>query len=384
MSVQNSDKSDFCADNAASQSALPELYAGVMSGTSLDGVDAVLVDFQSSPWRLIASHSLAYPAEIQAEALALNDRGRNELERAGLLGVALSRLYADATRAMLASAGVDPVVVTAIGCHGQTVRHRPDRGYTAQVVNGAALAELTGICTVCDFRSRDIAAGGQGAPLVPAFHAARFRSSGVHRVIVNLGGIANLTDLPPNGPLMGFDIGPGNILLDDWARSHQRAPFDRDGAWAARGVVIEPLLAAFLAEPYFAAPPPKSTGREEFNGEWLARFAPERHDPADVQATLSALTAASVASAIERYCASASEILLCGGGAENGDLVRRLSARLPGRRISDTGVLGVPTKLVEAFAFAWLAREALAHRPGNIPEVTGASGPRVLGAIYPR
>lgn len=355
-----------------------------MSGTSLDGVDAVLVDFQSSPWRLIASHSLTYPSAIQAEALALNDRGENELERAALLGVALARLYADAMQAMLASAGVDPGAVTAIGCHGQTVRHRPGRGYTTQIVDGALLAERTGICTVCDFRSRDIAAGGQGAPLVPAFHAARFRSSSVHRVIVNIGGIANLTDLPPDGPVSGFDIGPGVILLDSWAQSHRRAPFDRDGAWAASGVVVESLLAGFLAEPYFAALPPKSSGRGKFDRAWLARFAPERHDPADVQATLAELTAACVAGAIDRYCGSATEVLLCGGGAQNGDLVRRLSARLPGRTLGDTGALGVPSKLVEAFAFAWLAREALARRPGNIPSVTGASGPRVLGAIYPR
>jgi len=381
MPVNNSDESDFCEDSFAT---VPALYAGLMSGTSLDGVDAVLVDFQASPWRLIASHSLAYPAEIRAEALALNDRGENELERLALLGVALSRLYADAVRAMLRAAGVDPGAVTAIGCHGQTVRHRPDRGYTTQVVNGAVLAERSGICTVCDFRSRDIAAGGQGAPLVPAFHAARFRSSAVHRAIVNLGGIANLTDLPSEAPVSGFDIGPGNILLDGWAQSHRRAPFDRDGAWAARGVVIGELLSAFLADPYFAAHPPKSTGREEFNREWLARFAPERHDPADVQATLAELTAASVASAIERYCASAAEVLVCGGGAHNADLIRRLAARLPGRTLSNTDALGVPPKLVEAFAFAWLAREALAGRPTNVPEVTGAAGPRILGAIYPR
>jgi anhydro-N-acetylmuramic acid kinase len=355
-----------------------------MSGTSLDGVDAVLVDFQSAPWRTIASLSLAYPDEIRAEALALNARGENELERVALLGVALARLYATATQAMLESAGVAPAAVTAIGCHGQTVRHRPDRGYTTQVINGAVLAERAGICTVCDFRSRDIAAGGQGAPLVPAFHAARFRSDRVHRVVVNVGGIANLTDLPPRAPVSGFDIGPGNILLDSWIETHRHAPFDRDGAWAASGAVIPSLLRDLLADPYFAARPPKSTGREEFNRNWLARFAPERHDPADVQATLAELTAASIADAVERHCAAATEILLCGGGAQNGDLVRRLAARLPARKLADTGVLGVPPKLVEASAFAWLAREALAGRPGNVPEVTGAAGPRVLGAIYPR
>lgn len=363
---------------------MPEQYAGLMSGTSLDGVDVVLVDFAPSPWRLIAAHSLAFPPEIQAEALALNERGEDELERAALLGVALSRHYAKAILEMLASAGVDADTVIAIGCHGQTVRHRPDRGYTTQLVNGATLAERTGICTVCDFRSRDIAAGGQGAPLVPAFHAARFRSRDVHRAIVNLGGIANLTDLPPEGPVVGFDTGPANILLDSWAQTHLRATFDRDGAWAASGAVIEQLLAAFRAEPYFAASPPKSTGREEFNRAWLERFAPDRHPPADVQATLAELTAATVAEAIERHCPAASEVLLCGGGAANRDLVARLAARLPGRALTDTGVLGVPPKLVEAFAFAWLAREALAGRPGNVPEVTGAAGPRVLGAIYPR
>lgn len=384
MPVQNSDKSDFCTDSLAPPYPVPALYAGLMSGTSLDGVDAVLVDFQVTPWRLIATHSLAYSPEIQAEALALNGRGEDELGRAALLGATLSQLYADATLAMLKSAGVDAGAVTALGCHGQTVRHRPDRGYTTQVINGAALAERAGICTVCDFRSRDIAAGGQGAPLVPAFHAARFRSRDTHRVIVNLGGIANLTDLPPDGPVAGFDIGPGNILIDSWAQSHRRAPFDRDGAWAASGNVIDALLAAFLAEPYFAAPPPKSTGREEFNRAWLTRFEPERYEPADVQATLAELTVATVAEAIERHCTSAQEILLCGGGAENGDLVRRLAARLSGRTLADTGALGLPPKLVEACAFAWLAREALAGRPGNIPEVTGAAGPRVLGAIYPR
>jgi len=355
-----------------------------MSGTSLDGVEAVLIDFQSSPWRLVASHSAAYPPAIRAEALALNGPGDDELRRAARLGIALSAFYADALRAVFDAAGLAAAAVSAVGCHGQTVRHRPENGYTTQLVNGALLAERAGICTVCDFRSRDIAAGGQGAPLVPAFHAARFRSADRHRVIVNLGGIANLTNLPPSGVVSGFDIGPGNILLDTWIDSQRREPFDRDGAWAASGKVVESLLAAFLAEPYFAEPPPKSTGREAFNRDWLATFSPERHDPADVQATLAELTAASTADAIERYCGAATEVLVCGGGAHNADLMRRLAARLPGRMVGDTGSLGVPPKLVEAFAFAWLAREALAGRPGNVPSVTGASGLRVLGAIYPR
>jgi len=355
-----------------------------MSGTSLDGVDAVVIDFQSSPWRLVASHSAVFPPGIRAEALALNGSGDDELARAARLGVALANFFAGALQAALDAAGVAAAAVSAIGCHGQTVRHRPEHGYTTQVVNGALLAERTGICTVCDFRSRDIAAGGQGAPLVPAFHAARFRSRDSHRVVVNLGGIANLTDLPSQGAVSGFDTGPGNILLDAWIDLQRGEPYDRAGAWAASGKVIAPLLAAFLADPYFANRPPKSTGRETFNRDWLARFDPGRHSPADVQATLAELTAASIADAIAQHCGSATEILACGGGTQNADLMRRLAARLPGRALADTGMLGVPPKLVEAFAFAWLAREALAGRPGNIPSVTGASGPRVLGAIYPR
>lgn len=285
--------------------------------------------------------------------------------------------------ALLADARLAPAVLSAIGCHGQTVRHRPDRGYTLQLLNGALLAERTGIRVVCDFRSRDVAAGGQGAPLVPAFHAAAFGAPGAHRVIVNLGGIANLTDLNGGGPATGFDTGPANVLLDLWAEAHLGAPIDRDGAWAASGKVIDALLDQMLAEPYFSAAPPKSTGRERFNRGWLARHAPERHAPADVQATLAELTAATVADAIRRHCAAATDILLCGGGAHNAELVRRLAARLPGRAIADTGALGIAPKWVEASAFAWLAREALAARPGNVPQVTGARGPRVLGAIYP-
>lgn len=362
---------------------MPELYAGLMSGTSLDGVDAVLIDFRQAPWRPLATHSAAYSPALRAEALALNAAGANELDRAARFANAHSEHCAQAVHALLAAARVDAASVSAIGCHGQTVRHRPDLGYTLQLANGAALAERTGIRVVCDFRSRDVAAGGQGAPLVPAFHAACFGAAGAHRVVVNLGGIANLTDLPRAGAVRGFDTGPANVLLDVWAETHLGAPFDRDGAWAAGGRVVEPLLAQMLAEPYFSAPPPKSTGRERFNAAWLARHAPERFAPADVQATLAELTAASVAAAIERHCAGAGEVLLCGGGAHNVDLVRRLGARLAGRTVADTGTAGLAPQWVEASAFAWLAREALAGRPGNVPAVTGARGPRVLGAIYP-
>jgi anhydro-N-acetylmuramic acid kinase len=355
-----------------------------MSGTSLDGVDAVLVDFRErAPWRPLATHSVSYPPALRAEALALSSPGDNELERAALFANAHAEVCAGAVHALLASARRDPAAIAAIGCHGQTVRHRPNRGYTVQLVNGALLAERTGVRVVCDFRSRDVAAGGHGAPLVPAFHAAAFGARGTHRVIVNLGGMANLTDLSRGGTLTGFDTGPANVLLDLWAETHLGAPIDRDGAWAASGSVDRGLLARMLAEPYFAMAPPKSTGRELFNRDWLARHAPERLAPADVQATLAELTAATVADAIARHCAAATEILLCGGGSQNAELTRRLAVRLPGRAIADTGAVGLSPKWVEATAFAWLAREALAARPGNVPQVTGARGPRVLGAIYP-
>ncbi len=355
-----------------------------MSGTSLDGVDAALVDFeQRAPWRPLATHSVPYPPHLRADALALNAPGHDELDRAALFANAHAELCASAVHALLARTPHERAAVAAIGCHGQTVRHRPDRGYTLQLVNGALLAERTGMRVVCDFRSRDVAAGGHGAPLVPAFHAAAFGAPGTHRVIVNLGGMANLTDLSHGATPTGFDTGPANVLLDLWAETHLGAPIDRDGAWAASGSVDDGLLAQMLAEPYFAMAPPKSTGRERFNREWLARHAPERFAPADVQATLAELTAVTVANAIERHCPAAIEILLCGGGSQNAELARRLGARLRGRALANTGALGLEPRWVEATAFAWLAREALAARPGNVPLVTGARGPRVLGAVYP-
>jgi len=226
-------------------------------------------------------------------------------------------------------------------------------------------------------------AGGQGAPLVPAFHAAMFRDGHAHRVVANLGGIANVTDLPPRGAIRGFDTGPGNVLLDAWHARHRGGAFDDGGAWAAGGRVDDGLLRAWLREPYFAAPPPKSTGRDLFNDAWLERVAPTA-DARDVQATLAALTARTLGDAVRAHCAGAQEIYVCGGGARNADLMRRVAAELPGLRVDATDALGVASGHVEALAFAWLARETLAGRPGNVPEVTGAGGPRVLGAIYPR
>jgi len=360
-----------------------ELFIGLMSGTSLDGVDAVLVDFSQAPGRLVASHFAPYPDAVRAEALALNVPGADELGRGAVLANRLAELYAAAAHALLAKASLDKARIAAIGCHGQTVRHRPDRGYTVQLVNGALLAERSGVRVVCDFRSRDVAAGGQGAPLVPAYHAACFASPSAHRVIVNIGGIANVTDLRPGAPVRGFDTGPGNVLLDLWAQKHLGQPLDRDGAWAASGKVIETLLRETLADPFLAAAPPKSTGRDHFNDAWLARFGPERYPAPDVQATLVALTAVSIAQAVARFCGGADEVLACGGGASNPRLMTELQTRMPRSRVATTSSAGVDPDWVEAMAFAWLARETLAGRPSNMPEVTGAAGPRVLGAIYP-
>lgn len=354
-----------------------------MSGTSLDGIDAVLAAFENGACKLLHSQFTPFSEALRVELLALNSPGANELERAALAANELSRRYAAAIQTLLGKAEIRAGQVKAIGCHGQTVRHRPDLGFTIQLANPALLAELTNISVAADFRSRDIAAGGQGAPLVPAFHSALFRHPERHRVIVNIGGISNLTSLPPCGGVLGFDCGPGNLLLDAWATLHLGQPYDKDGAWAASGHPVPELLRQLLAEPFFAAPPPKSTGRDLFNLPWLEHFLSPDFAPADVQATLLELTAKGIAAAIMDYCSTASEIYLCGGGAHNGALVRRLKQSLPDRCIAPTDDLGVNADWVEAFAFAWLARQALNGNPGNLPEVTGAKGARILGAIYP-
>jgi anhydro-N-acetylmuramic acid kinase len=362
---------------------MAERYVGLMSGTSLDGVDAVLAAFDDAGHgQLVAHHFLAYPDDVRAEALALSTSGPDEIERGAVLARRIALLYAEAFAA-LPGAASHSTRVRAIGAHGQTVRHRPERGFTVQLLDAALLAERTGVSVVADLRSRDLAAGGQGAPLVPAYHAACLAHARRHRVVANIGGIANLTDLGPGRPVCGFDTGPGNILLDLHAQAHLGRRYDADGAWAASGTVVPALLAAMLQEPYFAAAPPKSTGRELFNREWLDRFGPGAHAPADVQATLAALTARSLADAVALHCAGAEEVLVCGGGAHNGAVMRALATALAPARVASTASVGVNPDWVEAMAFAWLARETLAGRPGNLPDVTGAAGPRVLGAIYP-
>jgi anhydro-N-acetylmuramic acid kinase len=365
-----------------------EGYAGVMSGTSLDGVDAVVADFapdDGAPCRLLAAAHTPFAATLRAELLALQRAGADEFARAARAANALADAYAGAIGSALGIAGVPARDVVAAGVHGQTLRHRPDQGWTLQLNNPARVAEWAGVTVVADFRSRDVAAGGQGAPLVPAFHAALFRR-GRHRIVINGGGIANLTDLPPQGAVRGFDTGPGNVLIDLWHARHHGAAFDRDGAWAKAGRVHAALLAALLAEPYFAKAPPKSTGRDLFHAEWLdamlAGFGIV--PPADVQATLVALTARSIANAARVHCESDTEVLVCGGGANNLALMEALSGEFAPSTVATTATEGVAVEHVEALAFAWLAREALAGRPGNLPDVTGARGPRVLGAIYPR
>ncbi len=364
-----------------------ELYAGVMSGTSLDGVDAVVADFSPPSGRaceLVAAASRPLSSGLRGELLALQHSGPDELARAARAANALADAYADAIAGALADARLVPADLVAAGVHGQTVRHRPGQGWTLQLNNAARVAERSGVTVVADFRSRDVAASGEGAPLAPAFHAAMFAGD-THRVVVNVGGIANLTDLPPGGGVRGFDTGPGNVLLDLWHARHCAAAFDRDGAWARTGRVDESLLAALLSEPFFARVPPKSTGRDLFNPEWLAAMLATRDiAPADVQATLVALTARTVASAIRAQCQGAVEVLVCGGGAKNPALMEALAAAAAPLAIGTTAAQGVAVEHVEALAFAWLAREALAGRPGNVPAVTGARGYRVLGAVYPR
>lgn len=365
-------------------------FIGLMSGTSLDGVDAVLARFPANaPMQVRAHAHRPMPDALRAELLALNRRGDDEIHRAALAANAVAELYAAAVHTLLAEAGAAAADIRALGAHGQTVRHRPAEfdgtGYTVQLLNGALLAERCGIDVVCDFRSRDVAAGGQGAPLVPAFHAARFGRPGEALAVLNIGGIANLSLLHADGSVGGFDTGPGNALMDHWCERHHGAAFDDDGRWASSGAVHEALLAQWLAEPFFQRAPPKSTGRDLFDPAWLAAgLAAQPGLPAaDVQATLAELTARSAAQALQRHAPATSRLLVCGGGALNGHLMRRFAGLLPGFVVGSTAEAGLPPLQVEAAAFAWLAQAFVERRPGNRPEVTGARGPRVLGALHP-
>ena len=367
------------------------LYIGLMSGTSLDGVDGVVAYFDSSGNPTLAGRAnQPFPEPLRRELLSLNTPGDNELARAALASNALATVYAAVVTRLLQATGLAPRDITAIGAHGQTVRHQPGLGYTIQLNAPALLAELTDISVVADFRARDVAAGGQGAPLVPAFHAGVFGCDHT-RVILNLGGIANITVLRPGQAPLGFDTGPANALMDMWCLEHTGMPFDANGHWGAQGAVQNDLLDHLMAsEPWFALDPPKSTGRDLFNRTWLeariGRPASGRAmaaKPQDIQATLRALTARAACEAILRAAPDVSEVLVCGGGAFNQALINELASNLP-CDVRPTDVIGIGAQDVEALAFAWLAWAHINKTPAGLPAVTGALGPRLLGATWPR
>lgn len=376
-----------------------QLFIGIMSGTSLDGIDVALCDLKNEKCAVVATHFLAYPQALKTQLLQLHTPSENELETTALISNTLAVLYAEAVNTLLERKNIAEHKVIAIGCHGQTIRHRPELGFTLQIGNASLLAELTGICVVSDFRSRDIAAGGQGAPLVPAFHQAVFGAKDSNRALINIGGIANITYLAKDtddltiqkglnsGQILGFDSGPGNMLLDAWIKQHLGKDYDADGAWSATGEVIQPLLTLMLAEPFFALLPPKSTGRDLFNDAWLEQFLiNQNYRPEDVAHTLVAMTARTIYDALAQFCGNADAIYLCGGGAHNALLIQHLMEILRENQqtttVSTTAELGVGVDWVEAAAFAWLAKQTIDHQPGNLPAVTGAKGLRVLGAIY--
>ncbi|MBA3928054.1 MAG: anhydro-N-acetylmuramic acid kinase [Xanthomonas sp.] len=368
-----------------------DLYLGLMSGTSADGIDAALVRFEGEGrtlrCELVQGRTFEWNAALRAQLVALGQGADTvSLDALGALDGRIALAFAEAALALLQEAGVPRDRVRAIGSHGQTVRHRPqaEPPFTWQLGDGNVIAERSGIPTVADFRRRDVAAGGQGAPLMPAFHAALLGSPTEDRAALNLGGIANFTLLPIKGGVRGFDTGPANALMDAWCERHSGQPYDAGGAFAASGNVDAPLLARLLAEPWFALPPPKSTGREQFHLDWLqARLGDAVVAPADLQATLLELTARTVADALQMTQPDTRRVLVCGGGVRNPVLMARLAAYLPQAVVESTAAHGLDPDYVEAMGFAWLARETLAGRPGNLPAVTGAAGPRILGVVYP-
>ena len=373
-----------------------DLYVGLMSGTSLDGADGVLVSFSGAGPVVLRHAYRPFPSAFSAELLALNSAGPDELHRSALAANGLARIYADVVAELLQATGSPAATVRAVGAHGQTLRHRPQEfdgtGYTLQLNNPALLAELCGIDVVADFRSRDVAAGGQGAPLVPAFHREFFGRAGASVSVLNIGGISNLSVLrnartiTATDPVIGFDCGPGNALMDHWCRTHRSQPFDDLGAWAASGSVCQPLLDALMAEPYLAKAPPKSTGRDLFNPAWLQERLRgfDALQPVDVQATLCAFSAVAIASCVAQYAAETRLLIVCGGGALNTELMRRLQEALPGLVVQSSLSHGLPPMQVEAAAFAWLARKAVLGETASLESVTGAKGARILGAVYPR
>ncbi|MGV8919114.1 MAG: anhydro-N-acetylmuramic acid kinase [Pseudomonas sp.] len=363
-------------------------YIGVMSGTSLDGLDIALIEQDSRP-NLLATHYIPMPDDLRAELLGLCASGPDELARAAIAEQKWVRLAAQGVLALLEQEKLSAGEIRAIGSHGQTVRHEPGRGFSIQIGNPSLLAELTEITVVSDFRRRDIAAGGQGAPLVPAFHEALFDkplgSAQDHRAVLNIGGFSNLSLIDPDRPVSGFDCGPGNVLLDAWIQAQRGENYDRDGAWGASGHVEPTLLKSLLSDPFFLTQGPKSTGREVFNLGWLQHhlFQLPTFPPENIQATLVELTAVTITQSLQNAQPVTDELLICGGGAHNVALMARLADLLPTTKVSSTALYNVDPDWVEAMAFAWLAHCCLEGVPANRPSVTGARGLRVLGAIYP-
>ena len=366
------------------------LFLGLMSGTSADGIDAALVRFhgdgaQAHP-ELVFGRTYPWQEAMRPRLVALGQCASPvTLDEVGALETAIGLAFAEAARRALDESGIAPAAVAAIGAHGQTLAHRPDGAlpFTLQLGDASVVAERTGIAVVADFRRRDVAAGGQGAPLVPAFHAAVLHAAGEDRAVLNLGGIANLTLLPARGEVRGFDTGPANGLMDAWCLRYAGKPYDEDGAFAAQGRIDTALLERLLDEPWFALPPPKSTGRDQFHLDWVGAALAGDEAPADVQATLLALTVHSVRNALDATQPGTRRVVVCGGGVHNPVLMAALADALPTACVESSRVHGLDPDFVEAMAFAWLAREHLAGRPGNLPAVTGARGPRVLGALYP-
>lgn len=360
------------------------LYIGVMSGTSLDGLDIALVEL-SSGIKLLATHYIPMPEALRAELLGLCASGPDEIARAAIAEHNWATLAAQGVNTLLSRQSLTAESIRAIGSHGQTIRHEPARGFTVQIGNPALLAELTGISVVSDFRRRDVAAGGQGAPLVPAFHEALFEKRSANCAVLNIGGFSNLSLIEPDKPVSGFDCGPGNVLLDAWIHDQRGEIYDRSGQWAASGQVEPQLLQTLLSDPFFQTTGPKSTGREVFNLNWLKQHLGRlpNYRAENVQATLLELTAQSIIKSLTQAQTGTEELLVCGGGAHNTTLMARLGQLLPGAKVASTATHGVDPDWVEAMAFAWLAHCCLAGIPTNRPSVTGARGLRILGAIYP-
>ena len=358
-----------------------KILIGIMSGTSLDGIDIALAKIQKRKISVLDFLHINYPSRLKEEILKLHFPKNNELEESFILSNTLATLAGRGINRLLKKNCLSAKQIKGVGYHGQTIRHRPDKGYSTQIGNADLLSEITNLTVVSNFRNRDIAAKGQGAPLVPAFHKDLFFSKTKNRVILNIGGISNITYLPFNGPIIGFDCGPGNILMDHWIKFNRNLNFDKNGNWGKKGQVIDDLLKYFLKDNFFKKKPPKSTGRDLFNLDWIKKGIKKTYSPEGIQRTLVELTAISITDAIKSNCSRANEIYICGGGAKNGFLIEILKSKT-NLIIRGTGDLNLPEQQVEAVAFAWLANQTLEKKYNNSPDVTGAKGFRILGSIH--